>query len=74
MIYEKEFIIDGCIHRCPLFSLEGNIMVCTHPHFDDKPSYDNYIITNDIGHSFPKECPLKREKKTTIIKKYKLKE
>ena len=73
MKYEKEIIVDGCIHRCPLFKLEWGVMVCTHPYFDDKPSYENYIITSDIGHSFPKECPLKREKETVLVEKYTLK-
>ena len=58
----KTVTIDKCYHTCPYFTTEGGpgpVMVCNHPYFDDKESYDNYIISHpkcDTG--FPDKCPL----------------
>jgi hypothetical protein len=72
MEYKKEFKVDGCIHRCPLFKLEwGSKMICTHPYFDNTLDNSN-VISNDVGYSFPDFCPLQKETETIMIKKYKI--
>jgi hypothetical protein len=59
-------IVQQCYHGCPFFALEGPMMYCDHPHWNDKGPYAGVIITQRNSHNrVPDECPL-REKPTVI--------
>lgn len=57
---EKNVKVTKCYHSCPFFRINGNVMECGHPYFDDKDPYDSCIImqNNSRDGKFPNECPL----------------
>jgi hypothetical protein len=51
-------IITGCIHECPWFGTEMEVMVCNHP---SSPSSGYIIGHDDLIDGFPPKCPLTSE-------------
>jgi len=73
--YVKEISVLECYFVCPFFSLEGNLMVCKHPYFEDEvtSNYENLIITKDNSRGrIPDKCPLKNGDKVEICMRVKL--
>ena len=75
--YVKEISVIECYHVCPFFSLEGNLMVCKHPDFEEIISkgngYENLIINQDNSRGrVPDKCPLKNGDKVEICMRVKL--
>jgi hypothetical protein len=70
MIELKE--IDRCYSSCPFFGNSMDGMECRHPFWDNKPAYENMIITHDNSKNgdIPEKCPLKYD---FLIVNYKLK-
>lgn len=59
-VSKKVYEIDHCYHQCPFFGVSMDGMQCDHPFFDDKPVYENMIISHseNIQNGFPSKCPL----------------
>jgi len=52
--------VKTCWNACPYFTDEGHLMSCEHPYFDDKPAYENLIITHENSRNgIPELCPLR---------------
>jgi len=62
----KHITITSCINSCHFYFNSMSGMECNHPFFDDKPTYTNMIITNDLGNKIPKLCPLRLEGLITV--------
>lgn len=67
---EKQIEISQCYHSCPFFKTTNQEMYCNHPFFEDKPVYENCIITQDNSKNgkVPEECPLRKEQLTINYK------
>jgi len=67
--------VKRCYNSCPFFGSTIDGMECKHPFWDDKPSYDNMIITqnNSMGGIIPMKCPLRKEYLTINYKLKKIK-
>ena len=57
----KHITVTSCINHCNFYFKSMDGMECNHPFFDDKPTYTNMIITNDLGNKIPELCPLRLE-------------
>jgi hypothetical protein len=47
--------ITHCIHSCPYYETEMNVMVCSHPL---APATGYIISHDDLIDGFPSKCPL----------------
>jgi hypothetical protein len=54
--------------KCPFWGNSMDGMECRHPYWESKAAYENMIITQSNVGSIPKECPLKNESVTTIVR------
>lgn len=58
----RTIIIKECYHTCPFFAYCSDGMFCSHPYWDDKGDWSEFIINQDNCRGrVPDECPLKIE-------------
>lgn len=66
----KIITVNSCYKSCIFFGKNMEGMECRHPYFDTKPAYSGMIITSDnvMNGEIPKECPLRTEETTIVLK------
>jgi len=68
--------VSSCIHSCPFMSIDGNVMGCTHPKFDDAELYAGCIISWDNGADggLPPKCPFRDDAELCVVQSYSARE